>query len=243
MGIKGHASRATASAMTIAAATSGLTNCDGTGAVDPAPPPLSCDSVGTGQTLQATGTLVAEDTVSVAVRHLGLYQWAVDSVVVVTGGTIQDVVLPQSNPGTPGVLTFRLILDSGSTGAAFKVFATTWDFETTCQIVRQFSVSAEGEVATVTMASEDDLPLPARQGVALRLFARAGRIVTLEAYTEYPGPVEARWAVSAGTVTPAQGERAAWTLPNEPGIYQAEVILDFGADGVAFDALALEVSS
>ena len=39
-----------------------------------------------------------------------------------------------------------------------------------------------------------------------------------------------------------RGDQVAWTLPEVPGIYQAEVVLDFGPDGVAFDAFAVEVA-
>jgi hypothetical protein len=243
VGIKEQATRATASAITIAAATSGLTNCDGTGAVDPAPPPLLCDSVGAGQTLQAQATLVGADTVAVDVMNVGFYyDWAVDSVTVVNGGAIQDLVLPQENTANHGVLSFRLVLDEGSTSAVFRVYATTSDLEKTCPIFRQFTVSSDGSVATVTLASKSELPLSARHGVAIQLLAREGRVVTLEARTGYPGPKETRWSVSAGEVTPGPGDRVAWTLPETHGIHQAEVVLDFGTDGVAFDAFAVEVS-
>ena len=242
MGIKEQATRATASAITIAAATSGLTNCDGTGAVDPAPPPLLCDSVGTGQTLQAQVTLIATDTISVEVRNVGFYDWAVDSVTVVSGGAIEDLVLPQDNTGSLSVLSFRLVLDEGSTSAEFRVYATTSDLEKTCLIFRQFSVSSDGSTATVTLAPRSELPLSARHGVTIQLLAREGRVVTLEARTGYPGQKEARWSVPVGEVTEGPRDRVAWTLPEAPGIYQAEVVLDFGLDGVAFDALAVEVS-
>jgi len=242
VGIKERAARATASAVTIAAATSGLTSCDGIGAVDPAPPPLQCDAVGQGQTLQVEGTLIGADTVAVQVRHNEFYEWAVDSVVAVTGGSIHNLVLPQENPGDPWLLSFRLVLNPETTGAVFRVYANTSDFGgKTCQIVRQFSVSTDEGSATVTLAQDPELPLPARHGATIKVLASEGRVTTLEAQTAYPGKKEIGWSVSAGVITELSGDRVAWTLPQAGGIYQAEVVIDFGLDGVAFDALSLEV--
>jgi hypothetical protein len=50
------------------------------------------------------------------------------------------------------------------------------------------------------------------------------------------------WEVTGGELDASTGAQVQWTLPTVPGIYQAEVLLDYGADGIAFDALMLEVT-
>ena len=49
------------------------------------------------------------------------------------------------------------------------------------------------------------------------------------------------WSVSGGTFEPGSGERIVWLLPDEPGLYQAELFVDHGDDGFALDTLVLEV--
>jgi len=49
--------------------------------------------------------------------------------------------------------------------------------------------------------------------------------------------------VTGGELDASAAQRVQWTLPTRPGIYQAEVLLDYGADGIAFDTLMLEVTS
>ena len=39
-----------------------------------------------------------------------------------------------------------------------------------------------------------------------------------------------------------EGNRLRWRLPSEPGLYQAELVIDYGPQGLSFDTLALEVS-
>ncbi len=47
--------------------------------------------------------------------------------------------------------------------------------------------------------------------------------------------------MSGGEVVTAEGGSLTWRLPDTPGIYQAEVILDYGDDGFSIDTLQLEV--
>ena len=50
-----------------------------------------------------------------------------------------------------------------------------------------------------------------------------------------PGPIP-------GLMLSQDGARLRWRLPREAGLYQAEVVIDYGASGLSFDTLALEVS-
>lgn len=241
MGIKDRAQKTAAGAMGIAVATSGLSSCSGVGAVDPLPPALQCDAVGDGQTLQAQASLVGTDTLMVRVQNVGINSWTVDSIGAVTGGVVQDILLPQSNSLNPAELTFNVVLNAGSTNAVFTVFAKTTSNMTTCDVVRQFSVTAAGVITSVVHPELHGLPLPARQRATITLVEQEGRIATLEVRSAFSGEKQVQWSVSDGELSAKANNRTTWELPNKRGIYQAEVVVDYGADGLAFDALPIEV--
>jgi hypothetical protein len=50
------------------------------------------------------------------------------------------------------------------------------------------------------------------------------------------------WSVSGGAMLAREGSRLLWRLPAEPGLYQAELVIDYRDGGLSFDTLALEVS-
>jgi hypothetical protein len=94
----------------------------------------------------------------------------------------------------------------------------------------------------VTVASADDLPLGARQQARIGLVSREGHDAVLEASTPFTGPQTASWTVTGGQLLAEVGGRMRWRLPAEPGLYQAELVIDYGSLGLSFDALALEVT-
>lgn len=47
--------------------------------------------------------------------------------------------------------------------------------------------------------------------------------------------------MSAVTIDDPGARRVRWTLPEEPGVYQAELLVDYGPDGLAVDTVMLEV--
>ncbi len=239
MGIKDQAKRIAAGA-SVALATSGLSSCHDNGAVDPSPPPLQCNTVDTGQSLTASATLHA-DTVEVAVRNvLGYGQWRVDTVSDVVGATLVSVHQPESSADS---LTVALRLaDETTTQVSFAVAATLMGYSgESCAVARTFHVTISGTGVQVSLRDSDTLPLPARQHAEIALAGQEGRVVRLEARTAYDGRRLASWSVSHGALDTDSGPAVHWTLPAEPGIYQAELVLDFGADGLAFDTLLLEV--
>jgi len=69
-----------------------------------------------------------------------------------------------------------------------------------------------------------------------------GNLVELEARSEYPGHKLPRWNVSGGEIVERVALRALWRLPEEPGVYQVQLALDYGEDGLGFDAVAFEVA-
>jgi hypothetical protein len=238
MGIKDQAKRVAAGA-SVALATSGLSSCHDNGAVDPLPPPLQCSTVDTGQSLAATATLTG-DTVDVRITNGVPSSWRVDGVSNVSGGTLVSVQVPEQGAGA---LTVRFDLGGAqSAEIAFTVTAAITGLSgEVCAVVRTFRVTVSDTGVQVSLRDADDLPLPARQHAEIVLAHREGRVVRLEASTPWEGIRGESWSVSHGSLDTNGGPTVTWTLPAEPGVYQAELVLDFGPDGLAFDTLLLEV--
>lgn len=238
MGIKDQAKRAAASA-SVALATSGLSSCHDNGAVDPLPPPLQCSTVDMGQSLVVAATLDG-DTVEVVITNGVPASWSVEGVSNVSGGTLLDVQLPEQ-----GFDALRVRFDVAGAATAeitFTVAATITGLAgEVCPLLRTFHVTVSDGGVQVSLRDADDLPLPARQHAKIVLAHREGRVVRLEASTPWNGIRSESWSVSHGTMDAASGPTMRWTLPDEAGIYQAELVLDFGPHGLAFDTLLLEV--
>jgi hypothetical protein len=240
MGIKDQARRIAAGA-SVAVATSGLSSCHDNGAVDPLPPPLQCNTVNMGQTLSATATRDA-DVVDVTVRNSrGDVLWRVDRVTVGTGASLVSTRLPTG--GSQDSLGITLRLDSETTTqATFTVEATMTGLASEmCAVQRTFVVTVSPTGVQVSLAAMDRLPLGARQRAEILLGDRDGRVVELHAATPWRGERVVSWAVTDGELSAKTGPAVRWTLPATPGIYQAELVIDFGDEGLALDVLMLEV--
>ena len=227
----------------IAAATTGLSTCQnscGT-VVDPAPPPLICSDVASGQSLQASATQDA-DLITVSVRVTGaVTNWQITRVGDPVGGTITTTTLPKAvlnplvvvlRPATPSMVQIDFSVEGVLTGYRNE----------TCNIKRTFHVSIGPTGVQVAETNLDSLPLSARHGAQIAVLRREGHTLLLEARTQYGGPHLVSWEVTGGELEGPVARRAQWTLPTVPGIYQAELLLDYGADGIAFDTLMLEVT-
>jgi hypothetical protein len=241
MDIPKKASKATAAATGVAIATSGLSNCTNGGAVDPLPPALECNTVSAGQSLTATVTRSA-DTARVTVRNTEPFTtWRVLQLSNVVGGTIVDTVLPNSQvEESPLVVTIQLAA-AAPTQVSFAINAEIRSTEGAgvCGVSRTIMVTVTATTADVVIRG-DPLPLPARQRAEIVLVARDGRTVELAARTLYRGESQAQWTVTAGNIV-ADGSRLRWTLPEAKGMYQAELVVDYGVDGFAIDAMPFEV--
>lgn len=240
MGIKDQARKIAAGA-SVAVATSGLSSCHDNGAVDPPPPPLECNTVNMGQTLSASATRDA-DVVDVTVKNsLGFAGWRVDRVLALTGASLVSTNLPAG--ASTDSLGVKLQLESGTTSqATFSVEATMiGPSGEMCAVKRTFVLTISAGGVQVTLADMDRLPLGARQRVEIRLGDRDGRVVRLHAATPWRGQRVVSWAVSDGELDTRTGPTVRWTLPETPGIYQAELVIDFGDDGLGLDMLMLEV--
>ncbi len=240
MGVKRQAQRLAAGA-SVALATSGLSSCHNGTIVDPVPPPLQCNLLSGGQSLVANGSR-SGDTVAVTVQP-GTFQgpllvWKVDSVSDVAGATLGNVHLPANQ--IPDSLKLALVFGGGSTQASFTVNGTLYGFgASSCTLRRTFHVTltAGGGV----LISSGDLPLAARDSVRIALVWQQNRVVELAALTDFPGTRDFSWRVSDGDLDRPTGSPVRWTLPAAPGMYQAELVVDYGLAGLAVDQLLLEV--
>lgn len=240
MDVSQKANKATAAATSVAIATSGLSNCTNGGAVDPVPPALECNTVSAGQSLTATVTRSA-DTAQVTVRNTEPFTtWRVLGLSNVMGGTIIDTVLPSPVEGSTLVVTIQLAA-AAPTQVSFAIAAEIRSIFSSrvCGVTRTIMVTVTATTADVVIRG-DPLPLPARQRAEIVLVARDGRTVELAARTLYRGESQAQWTVTAGDIV-ADGPRLRWTLPEAKGMYQAELVVDYGADGFAIDAMPFEV--
>jgi len=240
VGIRDQAKRI-AAGVSVAIATSGLSSCNDNGAVDPLPPPLQCNTIGMGQSLDATASRNA-DTVEVTISNtLGLARWQTARVIDVTGATLVSTRLPAPRSQESLGVVIRLASET-TTQAAFTVEATLIGLtDETCAVRRTFNVIITPTGVQVSRADFDQLPLAARQRAEIVLAHHDGRVVELQARTPYRGQREFAWSVTHGELNTATGETVRWILPRSPGIYQAELVIDFGRDGFAFDVLLLEV--
>jgi hypothetical protein len=240
MGIKDQTRRIVSGAG-FAIATTGLSSCNDSGAVDPPPPPLECNAVNAGQTLSATATL-SGDTVDVRIRNDHSWAlWRVERVVAVSGATILETRVPGADRRDP--LDVKLRLDGpATTQASFTVEATMTDYRgDTCAVQRTFDITIADGGVRVTLTDVDPLPLAARQRAEIVLAGRRENVVELHARTPWRGPQDVSWSVTEGELDADRGPIVHWTLPSTPGIYQAELVIDFGNAGLALDMLLLEV--
>lgn len=240
MNLGERARKAAMGAAGVAVATSGLSTCNNGGAVDPPPPPLQCNAVSAGQTLSASATR-SGDVIDVTIANVGTSGWEVFRVTELTGATIAAITLPTS--GSLEVLRMSLQLATPTTTAvSFRLEGRLFGYATeTCDVTRTFMLGIQGGTITITLEPSDLLPLAARQIAEIVPVEQDGRLVTLAARTPYWGLYEAKWSVLGGVLDRQEGSPVRWTLPEEPGVYQIELLLDYGPDGLALDVLRLEV--
>lgn len=232
MGIKDK-SRTLAAGASVALATAGLSSCQDNGAVDPPPPPLECNAVDEGETLTATATLSGRE-LRVTIVHNGAFAyWASLELAAVVGGTARPAVLS----GNSAAVVIDLA-DESVTGGSFAVRGTLRS-RNSCIVSRVFSFTIGP--GGVIVAAASPLPLSSRQQARIALLGRQGHEVELEATTPFRGARAVSWTVTGGEVVPREGDRARWRLPEAPGLYQAELVIDYGPAGLSVDTLVLEV--
>jgi hypothetical protein len=231
---------------TIALATTGLTTCNNNGAVDPAPPPLSCTStaVDRAEELNGNGTVDANGDITIT-----LTWWSpIDPPPSFQGdfrASAGTGLTVKSSTASVGA-TVVVALAQGSTSGTFDISGTVRDHSgATCGIARTYTVSRTGQGITVVRLS-DPLPLFVRDPVTIGVLEHRGSEIELVAETTGRTRERIEWTVSGGALREVEAEsgRVVWTLPSEPGFYQIELLVRYGDDGrsgIAFNSLAVEV--
>jgi hypothetical protein len=221
----------------VAVATIGLSTCKDGGAVDPAPGPLDCAALGKGETLVATGALVGQElTVTITTGADGSWK-AAPQITAVTGATLGSVTVDSGTYQATVVLT----LDAGATSGAFTLTGTLVGYENDeCAVTRTFHFEP-GDGGGVTVAQRDGrLPLGGRERAAIVVTRRDGLSVDLHAAGVVTGAAVG-WTATGGAVDARGHDRITWRLPEAPGLYQIELLVDRGRDGLSVDTLTLEV--
>lgn len=239
-GMKNKAKEAAKAAVSLA--TAGLSSCGEGGGVtvDPPPPPLVCSNVDAGQTLQAVGQPLDGGLLQISVANVeeSASRWNSVEVGNLVGAQLVEVEVIQG----PNVVRIVLRPDDGASSGSFTLSGSLADFAgTVCEFSRAFTFTIEGDTVTVALNDADRLPLFARDRAEIVLLAHEGNVVELEARTTYSGAYTVLWTVSEGELEGVEGDRARWRLPEVAGIYQIQSTVDYGADGVAFDAMMFEV--
>lgn len=221
-------------------ATLGLSTCINNGAVDPAPPPLVCSDVAKGEPLVASAILAGTELrVRINLGDIVAGAWVERPAVTdLMGVTLKDVVLSTDKEDLSVILT--LDAPTRKTGA-FTLKGDVMGYANPkCPVERRFTFSIDGVVVKIAQAGRA-LPLSVRDRVTIALAGRDGRAVELRADGAGAG-ARLDWTATAGRVEAAAGGGVRWILPDEPGLYQIELLVDRGEEGVVLDALTLEVT-
>jgi hypothetical protein len=157
------------------------------------------------------------------------------------------MVRPFTGVSVPGFsdedLVITLTLDSSNTTqGSFTLEADLEGFQgTLCHLTRTFNFTVDGAIVTVTQLRLDGIPLAARQRAEIVVLAQQDGVVELEGRTPYQGPYQMSWNVTNGSLEASGDGRVRWRLPEEAGMYQAELVVDYGEAGLAVDQLVFEV--
>jgi hypothetical protein len=247
MGLKERAQQMASSAATVALATTGLSSCNDNGAVDPSPPPFACDRLGTTIPFLIPTATRAGDTITVTIRNGENFEanWQVSAVAELMNATVLSATLPAAPSATaPQIMTLRLQLASSTIAQASFVIEgqiVGRMNNVVCPYRRTYVLNISSTAVQISANDAIPLPLGAGEKAEIVLVRNEGRDVELQARTAYQGAHEISWSVTAGELDATKNPQVHWLLPDNPGVYQAELIVDYGDNGFAFDTLLLEV--
>lgn len=218
--------------------TAGLSNCGSGGVVDPPPPPLTCTQLDFFRDLSASVS-AGGDSFLVRIAYVGREPatWrTLPGVTQLEGATLREVrrgndpsreVIVELVPSSPLPPRISFVLE----GALASVGTAG-----TCLFQRGFTIFPAGPSIADTRPA---LPFDTQAVAAIVVTHREGREVGLQAEAQPAGRTIV-WTVTGGRFR-TQGDGIVWTLPVEAGLYQAELLVDHGDDGFAFDTLTVEV--
>lgn len=221
--------------------TAGLSNCmnGGSGGVDPPPPPLRCENLNALRDLQATVSAVEGEVLIVRINYVGrepAHLETLPRVTVVEGASVR-VVRPGDPPSQQVVVELVPVSPTPSR-VWFVLDGVFGGYGGPCPFQRGFTITFEPELAIAE--SRLSLPFDAQARAAIIVTGREGRCVALRAAAS-PAGQRVAWTVTGGTFAAEGADGIVWELPREAGLYQAQLLVDHGESGFAFDALALEV--
>ncbi len=222
-------------------ATVGLSTCSLSCAIDPAPPPFECPTDAS-KGVRAEGAIQDGDVIIdlAYVDTIALVSWSGDPQISnIQGATLVSAFLFDGNSA------FRVTLtpDPGVTEGSFHITGNVTAQGELCPVDRTFTFKIAG--SSVVVALRGELPLGAKERVTIAIARREERSVELAvagAGAASMNGATAQWSATAGAIEPAPEGRVRWTLPEVPGLYQVELVVDRGRDGVHIDTLALEVT-
>ena len=105
-------------------------------------------------------------------------------------------------------------------------------------IDRTFTFAIENGQAVVE-EKVASMPFGPGSDVRIAVVPQEGTTVVLQPATRRRGA--AKWNVSGGVLATSSEGQASWTLPEEPGVYMAELVMTGGAQGLGRDLLVVEV--
>jgi hypothetical protein len=219
--------------------TAGLTSCitGCSGGVDPPPPPPRCENLNAQRDLRPSVVAGEGGTLIVRIDYVGTEATSLTDPRVSSVGGARLVAVRLE--GAPPQVVIELLPDTPAPPrVSFALDGFFAGYPAACAFQRAFTITFEGGISIAE--SRLALPFAAQPRATIVVAGRDGRCVTLRAVADPPGRHTA-WSVSGGTLVPEAGERILWQLPPEPGLYQAELFVDHGENGFAFDTLALEV--
>ncbi len=224
----------------VALASTGLTSCNNNGAVDPPPPPLECSTLADGAFL-APSAVQSPGQVFVVLSYTLFQDGRWEDL---TATELENVALAdiQVESDRSVQLLFDLTPDTATSGAfTFSGVLVGLGGER-CSVSRRFVFSISSQGVTIGELQAARLPLEARQQATIALAGTGQGYVDLVAHTPFPGVAGVHWAASEGTIRSQGGGRARWDLPRARGVYQAEVLVDYGDHGFSLDTIELEVT-
>jgi hypothetical protein len=153
---------------------------------------------------------------------------------------VSVVTSPNGRPDDV-LVTLLLQSDTTSTGS-FTVEGTLAGYSNQhCAVLRTFTFTVDGQNVVVSQRKGHSLPLVARERAWIVMVGGDQREVELEARTEYRDPHGVSWSVTGGSLVINPNQKARWLLPEEAGLYQVQVVVDYGQNGLAVDTMAFEV--
>lgn len=219
--------------LVISVATVGLTMCNSGGAVDPAPQPLICSNVGDGGTLSASATANGSK-ITITINSFNGQWKSTPSVSNVVGATVVSIT---SNFGEATIVldtSSDAGGDAGTTSGSFTLKGNLTDNTNTCPVARTFSFNG----AQITQ--REDMPPRDQTPATIEMMGRDEREVRLRTLGVKTDDTVV-WTVTDGELR-HEGGHVRWILPEEPGLYQVEVLVDRDRNGVALDTLVMEVT-